>query len=68
MHRCFVALMRMLGLGMLMAIAGAVVAQPAYPSKPIRFIVPFPPGGSTNFVARLVSQKLSENLGQSRWR
>ncbi|MGH8662316.1 MAG: Bug family tripartite tricarboxylate transporter substrate binding protein, partial [Burkholderiales bacterium] len=37
---------------------------PAYPNKPIRLIVAFPPAGSTDIVARLVGQKLSERLGQ----
>jgi tripartite-type tricarboxylate transporter receptor subunit TctC len=37
-------------------------AQP-YPDKPIRLIEPFPPGGGSNMVARLVSQKLTEQLG-----
>jgi tripartite-type tricarboxylate transporter receptor subunit TctC len=36
----------------------------AYPSKPIRLIVPFPPGGGVDFIGRIVGQKLSERLGQ----
>ena len=41
-----------------------VYAQQAYPAKPIRLILPFPPGGSTDIVARLVGQKLTESWGQ----
>lgn len=42
---------------------GSVFAQTAYPTKPIRFIVPFPPGGGTDIVARIITNKLAENLG-----
>jgi tripartite-type tricarboxylate transporter receptor subunit TctC len=39
-------------------------AQAQYPTKPIRFILPFPPGGGTDTLGRLIAQKLGESLGQ----
>ena len=44
--------------------AGNVLAQ-AYPAKPVRMIVGFPPGGGTDVVARVISQKLTEWWGQA---
>ena len=41
-----------------------VQAQTAFPSKPITMIVPFPPGGPTDLVARVIAQKMSESMGQ----
>src|SRR5690242_7493177 len=48
----------------LACIVPLVVCAEAYPSKPIRFIVPYPPGGNTDIVGRTFAQKLSERLGQ----
>lgn len=45
--------------------AAATGAGQAYPTRPIRFIVPFPPGGSTDTYARIIGVRLSERLGQS---
>ena len=54
-----------LGLLVLAAIAApAARAQDSYPNKPITLVVPVPPGGASDFIARTVGQKLSDALGQ----
>src|SRR3954469_21406718 len=45
--------------------APAPRAQAPYPSRPIRLIVPYPPAGTTDFVAREVANSLSQSFGQS---
>lgn len=44
-------------------IAGSVAAQ-TFPNRPVRIVVPYPPGGSPDVLARTLGQKVSENLGQ----
>ncbi len=51
-------------LGVLLAATCGVAIAQVYPAKPIRLMVPFPPGGSTDIVARIVAQQISERLGQ----
>ena len=55
--RCTVALAMAL-------LSAAVFAQSAYPNRSVRMIVPFAPGGASDFVARIISPKLGELLGQ----
>jgi len=62
--KSFSAIVRMVGVGTLLAIAGSVAAQQAYPNKPIRFITPYPAGGSTSVLARVIGQKLTDSWGQ----
>jgi tripartite-type tricarboxylate transporter receptor subunit TctC len=51
-------------LGLNLWAAAPVVQAQAFPSKPIRIIVPFPPGGTSDILARVVGQKMGETIGQ----
>ena len=48
----------------LACVAGAARAADDYPNHPVRWLVGYPPGGSTDIVSRLIGQYLSEHMGQ----
>ena len=50
-------------LALLLALAGSAAAQD-YPTKPVRLIIPFPPGGSNDVVGRMIATQLGERLGK----
>lgn len=54
----------LIALGALLATVPAAWSQTVYPSRTIRFIVPFTPGGSADIFARPIAQKMSESMGQ----
>ena len=55
--------MKLLAIILGWALSASVYAQ-AYPSKPIRIVIPFPPGNTTDIMTRLIAPKMSERLGQ----
>ena len=51
-------------LALLLVVFSSVAAAQSYPTKPLRLIIPFPPGGSNDVVGRAIGQQLAERLGQ----
>jgi tripartite-type tricarboxylate transporter receptor subunit TctC len=64
MNEPVTAVARALALGVLVSLSVPALAQPAYPTRAVRFITPFPPGGSLDPLTRMSAQKLSERWGQ----
>ena len=52
-------------LSLVLAMAAAAVQAQAWPAKPVRVVVAFAPGGSPDFVTRILSERLSQDLGQT---
>ncbi len=57
-------MIRVVLIAAMLAVAGAVCAQQDYPNRPMRMIVPWPPGQAADLVGRVMAQKISEVLGQ----
>jgi tripartite-type tricarboxylate transporter receptor subunit TctC len=57
-------MVRLIALALCSIFVGAAAAQDAYPSRPVKFILPFPPGGGTDILGRVISERLSASLGQ----
>src|SRR3954469_6382343 len=62
-QRTFARLARLV-MGALCLVALSAAAQTTWPNRPVKLIVPFPPGGGSDAVGRVIAGKLSERLGQ----
>ena len=57
-------MVRLIALVLCSIFVSAAGAQEAYPSRPVKFILPFPPGGGTDILGRVIAERLSASLGQ----
>lgn len=57
-------LLRLMAVGFALAASGTALLAQAYPTKPIRVVIPWPPGGGADTLGRPITQKLAERLGQ----
>ena len=64
-RRSFFKVALVAGVAIIASVSGLTFAADPYPVKPIRVIIPFPAGGSTDVIGRAVVQKMAEVLGQS---
>jgi tripartite-type tricarboxylate transporter receptor subunit TctC len=58
------SMVRLIAFVLCSLLVAAAGAQDAYPSRPVRFILPFPPGGGTDILGRVIAERLSTSLGQ----